>query len=79
MMGYPKAVYITLLTMGVYYVENICLWVKSAVWDAPYRFILDVQLEKCKLDREEYLSKNVSKEKQGECATTSHSSPTISE
>jgi hypothetical protein len=78
-MGYPKAIYITLITMGVHYVENVCLWVKSAVWDAPYRFILDVQLEKQKIDRERFLSEKRSLENQDKCTTTSHLSPTISE
>jgi len=78
-MGYLKAIYVTLITMSVHYVENVCLWVKSAVWDAPYRFILDVQLEKYKLEREDILSEIKSQENQDECATTSHSSPTISE
>jgi len=78
-MGYPKAVYITLVTMGIHYLEHLCNWVKAAVWDAPRRVILDVQLEKYKLDREQFLSEKKSLENQDECANTSHSSPTISE
>jgi hypothetical protein len=78
-MGYPKAIYITLITMGVYYVENVCLWFKSALYDAPYRLILDVQLEKQKLDREQFLSEKKIPKNQDECATTSPLSPTISE
>lgn len=78
-MGYTKAIYVTLLTMGVYYIENMCTWIKAAVWDAPYRIILDVQLEKQKLDRDQFLSEKKSLENQDECATTSHSSQTISE
>ena len=78
-MGYPKAVFITIMTMGVHYIEHLCTWVKAVVWDAPRRVILDVQLEKYKLDREQFLSEKKSPENQDECVTTSHSSPTISE
>jgi hypothetical protein len=78
-MGYLKAVYVTLMTMGVHYIEHACTWIKAAVWDAPRRVILDVQLEKYKLEREDILSEIKSQENQDECATTSHSSPTISE
>ena len=41
----------TTVDMGPQYLTNICRWVKSAVWDAPYRVYLDVQLEKQKLER----------------------------
>lgn len=78
-MGYSKAVYVTLITMSVHYIENFCLWVKTALWDAPHRIILDVQLEKQKLDREQFLSEKKMMESQDECTTTSHLSPTISE
>ena len=78
-MGYPKAVYVTLITMSVHYIENFCLWVKTALWDAPHRIILDVQLEKQKLDREQFLSEKKMMESQDERTTTSHLSPTISE
>jgi hypothetical protein len=49
---YLKAIYLTLISMTPFYVENICKWVRAAVWDAPYRFILDVDLERIKLERD---------------------------
>ena len=60
---YVKAIYRTIVTMTPFYVENFCLWVKSAVWDAPYRIYLDIDLEKQKLEREnERLSRTGSHE-----------------
>jgi len=60
---YAKAIYRTIVTMTPFYVENFCLWVKSAVWDAPYRIYLDIDLEKQKLEREnERLSRTGSRE-----------------
>ena len=60
---YFKAIYRTLMTMTPFYVENFCLWVKTAVWDAPYRIYLDIDLEKQKLKREQQnLSKTGSHE-----------------
>ena len=49
---YAKAIYRTIMSMTPYYIENLCLWVKTAVWDAPYRIYLDIDLEKQKLERE---------------------------
>ena len=46
-----QAIANTTVDMGPHYLTNICKWVKSAVWDAPYRVYLDVQLEKQKLER----------------------------
>ena len=51
-MSYIKAVYRTVLTMTPFYIENFCLWVKTAVWDAPRRIYLDVDLEKQKIERD---------------------------
>jgi len=45
-MSYIKAVYRTVLTMTPFYIENFCLWVKTAVWDAPRRIYLDIDLER---------------------------------
>ena len=60
---YAKAIYRTIVTMTPFYVENFCLWVKSAVWDAPYRIYLDIDLEKQKIEREnERLSRTGSRE-----------------
>ena len=49
---YIKAIYRTVMTMSSFYVENFCLWVKTAVWDAPRRIYLDIDLEKQKIERE---------------------------
>lgn len=32
--------------MTPFYVEHLCLWVKTAVWDAPRRIYLDIELER---------------------------------
>jgi hypothetical protein len=37
--------------MGPHYITNTYKWVKMAVWDAPYRVWLDVELEKISIDR----------------------------
>ena len=55
-MIYIQAVYNTFVSMGPYYLTNIYKWFKIALWDAPSRFILDVELEKISLDRDDYLS-----------------------
>lgn len=57
-MIYIQAVYQTLVCMGPQYLMNTYKWVKAAVWDAPYRFILDVELEKMAIEREEHLSED---------------------
>jgi len=49
---YIKAVYRTILTMTPFYIENFCIWVKTAIWDAPRRIYLDVDLEKQKIERD---------------------------
>ena len=64
---YFKAIYKTAMTMTPFYVENFCIWVKSAVWDAPWRIYLDIDLEKQKLEREQHnLSKSECKESSSE-------------
>lgn len=50
-MSYPQAIFQTLTSMGPYYASAIYSWFKMAVWDAPYRFVLDVQLEKIGIER----------------------------
>jgi hypothetical protein len=57
---YLKAIYLTLVTMSPFYIENIYKWVKSALWDAPLRIMLDVELEAMRLERN--LSRDVSGE-----------------
>jgi len=37
--------------MGPYYIESTYNWVKMALWSAPIRVILDVQLEQMRLER----------------------------
>ena len=60
---YIKAIYRTIMSMSSFYVENFCLWVKTAVWDAPRRIYLDIDLEKQKIEREnEHLSRTGSSE-----------------
>ena len=49
---YAKAIYRTIMSMTPFYIENFSLWVKMAVWDAPRRIYLDIQLEKMKIERE---------------------------
>jgi hypothetical protein len=49
---YIKAVYRTVITMTPFYIENFCLWVKTAIWDAPRRIYLDVDLERQKIERD---------------------------
>ena len=44
----------TMFSMGPEYTTNVLTWVKSALWDAPYRVWLDVELQKIALDREEW-------------------------
>jgi len=37
--------------MGPYYLNSTYMWMKMALWDAPTRVILDVQLEQMRLER----------------------------
>jgi hypothetical protein len=48
--------------MGSVYLANTYTWVKTALWDAPYRLLLDIELEKISIEREEHLSENDSPE-----------------
>ena len=45
------AIYNTMLTMGPYYVTSTYKWFKMALWDAPTRIYLDIQLEHMRLER----------------------------
>jgi hypothetical protein len=45
------ALYNTTLSMGPYYLQSTYKWFKMALWDAPTRVILDVQLEQLRLER----------------------------
>jgi len=53
---YAHAFYRTIVSNGSQYFLNVCDWVKTAVWDAPYRVYLDVELEKVAIERELSLS-----------------------
>lgn len=44
-------IYNTVISMGSYYARSTYKWVKMAVWDAPIRVYLDVQLEQMRLER----------------------------
>lgn len=44
----------TVISMGPDYTTNVLKWVKSAVWDAPYRVWLDIELQKIAYDREDW-------------------------
>jgi hypothetical protein len=48
---YPQAIYQTMTTMGPSYLINIYKWFKMALWDAPYRIWLDIELEKLAIER----------------------------
>lgn len=48
---YFTAVVNILNTMGPYYAKSVYNWVKAAVWDAPLRVYLDVELEVLHLSR----------------------------
>ena len=54
------AIYNTLNTMGPYYLTSTYKWFKAALWDAPVRVYLDIQLEHLRLER------NLSKIEEGE-------------
>lgn len=45
-MIYLQAVAQTLTSMGPQYIVNTYNWVKRALYDAPFRFYLDIELEK---------------------------------
>jgi len=40
--------------MSPEYTTNVLKWIKSAVWDAPYRVWLDIELQKIAYDREDW-------------------------
>lgn len=41
----------TMIGMGPYYTQSTYKWFKMALWDAPTRVFLDVQLEQMRLER----------------------------
>ena len=44
----------TMISMGPEYTTNVLKWVKSAIWDAPHRVWLDIELQKIAYDREDW-------------------------
>jgi hypothetical protein len=50
-MIYIQAICQTLTSVGPCYMINTYNWVKCAVWDAPKRLILDIELEKMMIER----------------------------
>ena len=48
---YLQAIFQTMRDMGPQYLTNIYKWVKCAIWDAPFRVYLDVELEKNMIER----------------------------
>jgi hypothetical protein len=49
---YPQAIINTFRSTGSQYAVNIYKWFKMALWDAPHRLYLDIELEKMKLERD---------------------------
>jgi hypothetical protein len=45
------AIFNTMYGMGPYYLDSTYKWLKMALWDAPTRVFLDVQLEQMRLER----------------------------
>jgi hypothetical protein len=45
------AIFNIMYGMSPYYLESTYKWFKMALWDAPTRVFLDVQLEKMRLER----------------------------
>jgi hypothetical protein len=45
------AIYNTMVQMGPYYLNSTYKWFKTALWDAPVRIYLDIQLEHMRLER----------------------------
>ncbi len=55
-MIYLQAISQTIISMGQYYLINTYNWVKTAVWYAPKRVFLDIELEKMSIERDNNLS-----------------------
>jgi len=45
------AIFNTVREMGPHYIVNFADWIKTAVWNAPFRVFLDVELELLRLNR----------------------------
>ena len=51
-MIYIQAICQNLIYMGPHYLINTYNWAKCALWDAPQRLILDIELEKIAIERD---------------------------
>jgi hypothetical protein len=58
------AIFNTMVGMGPYYMESAYKWLRMALWNAPTRIILDVQLEQMRLERN--LSEDIDPEEKQE-------------
>jgi hypothetical protein len=58
------AIFNTAIGMGPYYMESTYKWLRMALWNAPTRIILDVQLEQMRLERN--LSEDIDPEEKQE-------------
>lgn len=58
------AIFNTMVGMGPYYMESTYKWLRMALWNAPTRVILDVQLEQMRLERN--LSEDIDSEEKQE-------------
>ena len=45
------AIFNTMYGMAPYYLDSTYKWLKMALWDAPTRVYLDIQLEHMRLER----------------------------
>ena len=45
------AIFNTAREMGPQYIVNFADWIKTAVWNAPFRVFLDIELELLRLNR----------------------------
>ena len=72
-MIYAQAIPQAIISMGPSYLINIYKWVKMAVWDAPSRVWLDIELEKLAIERSmcnssvEDVFKNYELDKEKDC------------
>lgn len=69
------AIFNTMYGMAPYYIESTYKWFKMALWDAPTRVFLDVQLEQMRLERN-LSEEDTDDEKQKWKNITSHLLPT---
>ena len=45
------AIFNTVCEMGPQYIVNFTDWIKTALWNAPFRVFLDIELELLRLNR----------------------------